>query len=482
MFSYSFSIFRTNVISYVEITRLQSMGTPDVGLGNSSVDSSRTNTSVLIDHVISFWSSETLNKIAPVLFVMFATIIGNTVLIALLTNRRSRRRKRVNVFIVNLAIADLTVAFITMTTELLEAVFKQWVLGAFLCKFLLYFQVVTLSSTTFLLTGMSIDRYQVIVRPLKSLAQRPKIKAKVVIAWVMAFLFAVPQVFIFVQVKTYNEGKHTFMYHCKSSGYSAEWQRKFYFTFLTFYILLLPAGIMLFCYIAIARAIWNRGESNAVTSTCINRAGSPRMSIKKNVISASRRKVVFMTLSVIIAYIVCLTPYFIIGLIRIYSHYSLDLREASTVSRIIFMLHSALNPVLYGLFTLRAVHVSYFYTTCLRCKDERETRTRTNTGSYVPGLSRLARIRNGIVLFRRRYNGETSVIIANHAAKEESSFKLRNRENGKYSNRFDSSFGGYNMTNLNWKDSSTNETTILKTLSVDSDTFSSDVWSSYCSC
>jgi len=106
---------------------------------------------VLISH------QESLNKIAPVLLVMIATLIGNLVLIVAIINKKSRRRKRVNVFIVNLAIADLTVAFITMTTELLEAMFRQWVLGALLCKLLLYFQVVTLSSTTFLLTGMSID-------------------------------------------------------------------------------------------------------------------------------------------------------------------------------------------------------------------------------------------------------------------------------------------------------------------------------------
>ena len=98
------------------------------------------------------WSVEALSKIAPVLLVMIATIIGNLVLIVLITHKQSRRRKRVNVFIVNLGIADLTVAFITMTTELLQAVFKEWVLGAFLCKCLLYLQVVTLSSTTFLLT------------------------------------------------------------------------------------------------------------------------------------------------------------------------------------------------------------------------------------------------------------------------------------------------------------------------------------------
>ncbi|KAL4229128.1 hypothetical protein ACF0H5_012166 [Mactra antiquata] len=396
---------------------------------------STSNQTVLKDHFISYWSSESLNKIAPVLFVMLATIIGNTALIALILKGKNRRRKRVNVFIVNLAVADLTVAFITMTAELFEVVFKQWVLGAFLCKFILYFQVVTLSSTTFLLTGMSIDRYQVIVRPLKSLAQRPKIKSKVVSAWIMAFVFAIPQIFIFVEVKTYNTVQNTYVYHCKSSGYSEEWQRKFYFSFLTFYILLLPAGIMSYCYVAIAKIIWNRGGDNArstETSTFVNRTGNPRMSMKKTVVSSSRRKVVFMTLSVIIAYIVCLTPYFIIGLIRIYSNYSIDLHQASIVSRVIFMLHSALNPILYGLFTLRASHSPCCNKSYSRYNVNDNSRlSRRSTSSYLSDLTNMSSLRNGIVLFRRKYNGE-SVIIANHSANEDSNFKIRNRLNRKY--------------------------------------------------
>ena len=45
---------------------------------------------------------------------------------------------------------------------------------------------------------------QVIVKPLESLARRPRIWMKVIIAWVTAFIFATPQLFIFLQVPSYN--------------------------------------------------------------------------------------------------------------------------------------------------------------------------------------------------------------------------------------------------------------------------------------
>lgn len=72
-----------------------------------------------------------------------------------------------NVLEVNLAVGDLLVCVVTMTTEILFVAFGQWVLGPAGCKLVVYGQIVTLASTTFLLTAMSIDSYQVYI-PLSS--------------------------------------------------------------------------------------------------------------------------------------------------------------------------------------------------------------------------------------------------------------------------------------------------------------------------
>ena len=53
----------------------------------------------------------------------------------------------------------LGVCLFTMTTEILFVAFGEWVLGAIACKIIVYGQIVTLASATFLLTGMAIDRY-----------------------------------------------------------------------------------------------------------------------------------------------------------------------------------------------------------------------------------------------------------------------------------------------------------------------------------
>lgn len=95
------------------------------------------------------WTPEVTQRVATLILLMIVTLVGNVVVIARLatcrfwnSSRLRRRPSRVNVFIVNLAVGDLTVCCFTMTTEVLFVVFEEgWVLGPIACKVLLYLQV-----------------------------------------------------------------------------------------------------------------------------------------------------------------------------------------------------------------------------------------------------------------------------------------------------------------------------------------------------
>ena len=113
------------------------------------------------------WTPEVTFRVVTIAVLMFLTIIGNVSLIVSIMSSQRKRRKRVNLFLVNLAIGDLMVCFVTMTTEILFVAFGEWVLGAVGCKLVVYLQMTTLASATFLLTGMSCDRYRVLVQPLR---------------------------------------------------------------------------------------------------------------------------------------------------------------------------------------------------------------------------------------------------------------------------------------------------------------------------
>ena len=90
-------------------------------------------------------------------------------------------------------------------------------------------------------------RYLAICKPLKYRATTSRAKRFIALSWILAFFFAIPQLFIFVQtVDVRSDG--TMEFGCKSRGYTNKWQRKVYFTFMTLYILVIPVALITFCY------------------------------------------------------------------------------------------------------------------------------------------------------------------------------------------------------------------------------------------
>lgn len=249
-----------------------------------------------------------------------------------------------------------------------------------------------------------------LVQPFQSLKGTGLVRRKITIAWLLALSFAIPQLFIFMQKDVEVNGIR--VKGCVSGGYTKEWMRKLYFSFLTLYILVIPAIIMSFCYISIIRVVFARTQDGS----CLNApklhfvtsrksggtsAGSshdqstPEMkslnrkqltsvvavfnsseghgSTLRSQAMASKRNVVKMTLSVIICFLACWTPYFVISLVRIYSEYTIKWTSALSISEILGLVHSALNPILYMIFSQKTLKV---------------LRLRVKCFSVFPGLGR----------------------------------------------------------------------------------------------
>ena len=328
--------------------------TSSVLLGDMYIYQNESTTSVATTTaaVEEIWTPDVIQRVVSLVVIMILTFVGNTAIITVLTCSKYRKRNnRVNIFIINLAIGDLTVCFATMTTEILFVAFGEWVLGAFGCKFLTYVQVVTLSSTTFILTAMGFDRFMAICRPLRFRSTISRARHMILVSWLLAFVFAVPQVFIFVQTEDGHHQDGTIKYGCRSQGYTAQWQRKFYFTFMTVYILIIPAVIISYCYINVARVVWKQGRHDQVSQ---NDATLRRFIVNKGIISLAKMKTVKMTFCIIISFIACWTPYFVTTLIRIYSDYNYKIpRSVMAFAETIALLQSAVNPILYGIFNIR---------------------------------------------------------------------------------------------------------------------------------
>lgn len=168
----------------------------NLNLSNSS-DLATILTLPLLNHTDRL-TPEGIQRLATLSVLLVATLVGNSTLIAVLASSTKYRtlNRRVNVFIVNLAVGDLTVCGFTITSEILFVAHeKSWVLGDAACRVILYVQIVTLASTTFILTAMSIDRYLVVSRPLRfGAAGATRATKMIVCSWGLAIIFATPQV------------------------------------------------------------------------------------------------------------------------------------------------------------------------------------------------------------------------------------------------------------------------------------------------
>ena len=97
-------------------------------------------------------------------------------------------------FIMSLAIADLTVGAIVMPISSAYAITGDWKFGYMACQVWLSVDYTASSASIFNLFILSLDRYWSITSPLKYLRQRTKKRALIMIgvAWITAVTWIIP--------------------------------------------------------------------------------------------------------------------------------------------------------------------------------------------------------------------------------------------------------------------------------------------------
>ncbi|XP_051943959.1 C-C chemokine receptor type 9-like [Hippocampus zosterae] len=142
----------------------------------------------------------------PPLFWMIALVggTGNLAVVWIYLNFRRRLKTMTDVFLLNLAVADL-LFLVTLPLWAAEAS-HGWTFGATLCKVTSAVYKVNLFSSTLLLTCISVDRYVVIVQTAKaqnSQAERRRFARFVCAAvWLAALLLATPELVFATTVST----------------------------------------------------------------------------------------------------------------------------------------------------------------------------------------------------------------------------------------------------------------------------------------
>ncbi|KAL5005786.1 hypothetical protein ScPMuIL_016944 [Solemya velum] len=266
--------------------------------------------------------------------------------------RVKRGRHRMLFFIVNLAIADLSVGLLFVLPDALEDRAPDWPLDDIACKLKWFFDNIVMFASTYVLVAMSFDRFYVIAWPIRS--SRKGIRSAVIMiatVWILSAIMASPML--------------------KVSGMSidVESRRKcaldiedtlhlqIYVTAYFFLIVIIPGTAIALCYTGIVVIIWRKSvvkkhkkqkNDRSEQSTTLKPASMKRSS---GIISKAKFKSMVMTFVIVCTYTVCWFPFFTYFILQVYG--VIDKNNISTVMHATAPLNSAANPLICIVFNLR---------------------------------------------------------------------------------------------------------------------------------
>ncbi|XP_050419513.1 cardioacceleratory peptide receptor-like [Patella vulgata] len=300
------------------------------------------------------------------LCILFAMIIIGNCLVIVSISLSKNRRSRMNFFILNLAIADISAGLVNVLTDIIWKSTIDWHGGNVGCKLVRYAQGVVTYGATFALVALSIDRLDAIARPLK-FSGKTRSKILVSLAWGCALTFSVPMLVINERIIV--DGRP----QCWIE-FPEAWYWKLYITIIAIGLFIIPAVLIAVCYIIIVVILWRKtslqvpnsvtSEKRYITNSSYISSRSNRNNRKKEMLTAcssrglipkAKLKTIKMTLVIVLVFIICWSPYFVFDLLDVYHHLPSDQQTVaiSTFIQSLAPLNSAANPIIYFLFNTK---------------------------------------------------------------------------------------------------------------------------------
>ncbi|CAL8338857.1 unnamed protein product [Merluccius merluccius] len=333
-------------------------------------------------------------EVTVLALVLVLALTGNLcVLLAVRTTKHGK--SRMYYFMKHLSIADLVVAIFQVLPQLIWDITFRFYGPDILCRLVKYLQVVGMFASTYMLVLMSIDRCLAICQPLRSLHRR-KDRFYVILSWSLSLLFSTPQMYIFSLREVGSAGSG--VYDCWGD-FVQPWGAKAYITWISLTIYIIPVTILSICYGLISFKIWQNFRLKTKRDHGINL--TPRIS-KANTISRvssvkliSKAKIttVKMTFVIVLAYIVCWTPFFSVQMWSAWDPAAPREAMPFIISMLLASLNSCCNPWIYMCFAghlfqdLRQSFVCcparYLKSPQCQCERDFDSSHKSNSSTYV---------------------------------------------------------------------------------------------------
>ncbi|XP_061428446.1 gonadotropin-releasing hormone receptor [Lethenteron reissneri] len=289
-----------------------------------------------------------------ILLLASATLNGMVLRSACLDRRTRSRRQRgshVRLLMLHLSAADLLFTLLVMPLDAAWNVTLEWRAGDAACRLLMFLKLFAMYASAFVTAVISLDRYSAVVNPLAFGQAKRRSRVTLCLAWALSAVLALPQLVLFRVVQTSRPGPQ--FTQCATHGsFPQRWQGSLYFMFTFACLFLLPLLIMVFCYARILLEIVRRGrERDGVAHD----AKGVTLRCSSNNIPRARLRTVKMTAAIVGSFLVCWTPYYLVGIWYWFWPAALDQGTLPEyINHIVFLfglLNACLDPLVYGLFS-----------------------------------------------------------------------------------------------------------------------------------
>ncbi|XP_056228709.1 prokineticin receptor 1a [Seriola aureovittata] len=237
--------------------------------------------------------------------IMLVCGVGNCLFIASLA-RYKQLRNLTNLLIANLAVSDVLVAAVCCPFLLDYYVVKQlsWDHGLLLCASTNYLRTVSLYVSTNALLAIAVDRYMVILHPLKPRMKHQTAYCVILTVWIVPIFISIPSAYMASETTYPHAAGRTHKTFC-AQIWPVDQQVYYRSYFLLVFALefMGPVTVMAVCYIRISRELWFKDVPGFQTEQ-----------IRKRL--QRRRRTVVVLILVLVAYVLCWAPYYGFALLR----------------------------------------------------------------------------------------------------------------------------------------------------------------------
>ncbi|XP_062872062.1 neuromedin-K receptor [Trichomycterus rosablanca] len=262
--------------------------------------------------------------------VTVVSVLGNLVVIWIILAHR-RMRTVTNYFLLNLALADVSMAALNTPVNFVYAAHGDWYFGAFYCKFQNFFPVAAVFASIYSMTAIAVDRYMAIIHPLKPRLSATVTMVMIVCVWGAAVALAFPLCF-YSTIKS--NSRRTMCY--------VAWPRLLddafmYHIIVAVLVYVLPLVVMGITYSVVGVTLWGGGVLGNSSDNYLEQL-------------QAKRKVVKMMVVVVVTFALCWLPYhvyFIVSGMRADVNRWRHIQQVYLAVLWLAMSSTVYNPIIY---------------------------------------------------------------------------------------------------------------------------------------